>query len=72
VVNQKLLEAVFGEANVRAFVSAARDRLGALLDETFATDRRRFDEALGGLGQIVDAAALLRDAAARAADERPT
>lgn len=67
VVNQKLLEAIFGEANVRAFVSRARERLGELLDAAFADERRRFDEALGGIGQDSGAGDRLRDAARRAA-----
>jgi energy-coupling factor transporter ATP-binding protein EcfA2 len=47
VVNQKLLEAVFGEANVAAFVARAREGLGRILDETFAAERGRYDRALG-------------------------
>jgi energy-coupling factor transporter ATP-binding protein EcfA2 len=47
VVNQKLLEAVFGEANVLAFVTRARQDLVTLLDEAFAEERARYDRALG-------------------------
>jgi energy-coupling factor transporter ATP-binding protein EcfA2 len=47
VVNQKLLEAVFGEANVLAFVTRARQDLVTLLDEAFADERGRYDRALG-------------------------
>jgi hypothetical protein len=47
LVNQKLLEALFGEANVAAFVSRARGRLTAILDAAFADERARFDAALG-------------------------
>lgn len=71
VVNQKLLEAVFGEANVRAFVAAARERLERLLDEAFALERARFDEALAGTGDLGPVADALRDAARRAAEARP-
>lgn len=67
VVNQKLLEAIFGEANVAAFVAEARGRLGQLLDAAFADERRRFDDALGGLGDAATVARALRDAAQRAA-----
>ena len=67
VVNQKLLEAIFGEANVAAFVSAARSRLAALLDAAFADERRRFDVALGGLGDAGTLAEALRSATQRAA-----
>jgi hypothetical protein len=47
LVNQKLLEAVFGEANVFAFVTRARQELVALLDEAFADERDRYDRVLG-------------------------
>jgi len=66
VINQKLLEAVFGEANVAAFVSRARGDLGALLDAAFADERDRFGSALGGLPADDDLGAVLRDAALRA------
>ena len=50
VVNQKLLEAIFGEANVAAFVDRARGPpSGTLLDAAFDAERRRFGDALGGL-----------------------
>ena len=68
LVNQKLLEAIFGEANVRAFVSEARGRLGVLLDDALAEERGRFEAALAGLGAIEPAAGALRDAARRAAE----
>jgi energy-coupling factor transporter ATP-binding protein EcfA2 len=70
VVNQKLLEAIFGEANVRAFVTSARERLATILDEAFETDRARFDAALGGLGDLGPIADELRSAARRASTER--
>ena len=35
VVNQKLLEALFGEANVAAFVGRAREELAAILDRAW-------------------------------------
>ena len=66
VVNQKLLEAVFGEANVAAFVSRARADLGAILDAAFAEERERYAGALGGLVTDEDLGATLRDAAQRA------
>ena len=67
VVNQKLLEAIFGEANVAAFVGRARAALGSLLDSAFEAERRRFDAALGGLTVETGLADALRDAARRAA-----
>ena len=50
VVNQKLLEALFGEANVAAFVFRAREDLDRLLDRAFADERARWSEALGDSG----------------------
>jgi energy-coupling factor transporter ATP-binding protein EcfA2 len=67
VVNQKLLEAIFGEANVAAFVSRARESLGAILDHAFDDERSRFADSLGGLPVDEDLGAVLRDTAARAA-----
>jgi energy-coupling factor transporter ATP-binding protein EcfA2 len=68
VVNQKLLEAVFGEANVASFVARGRRRLAEVLDAAFDEDRRRYED---GLGDLRDAAALADDlrAATRALDE---
>ena len=68
VVNQKLLEAIFGEANVAAFVGRARAALGSLLDTAFEAERRRFTDALGGLADASDLADQLRSAARAAAD----
>ena len=65
VVNQKLLEAIFGEANVAAFVSRARDSLGSILDSAFADERGRYASALGGLPSDDDLGRLLREAARR-------
>ena len=70
VVNQKLLEAIFGEANVAAFVARARDDLAKLLDAAFADERARYDAALGSTGD--PALALeLREAARRVAELVP-
>lgn len=67
VVNQKLLEAIFGEANVAAFVGRARGALGSLLDTAFDMERRRFTDALGSLADAGDLADRLRSAARAAA-----
>jgi hypothetical protein len=67
VVNQKLLEAIFGEANVAAFVGRARAALGSLLDTAFDAERRRFTDALGSLADASDLADRLRSAAGAAA-----
>lgn len=69
VVNQKLLEAVFGEANVAAFVGRARENLGRVLDESFADERARYDRVLGaGVPETEGLADRLRDIARRAAE----
>jgi energy-coupling factor transporter ATP-binding protein EcfA2 len=65
VVNQKLLEAIFGEANVAAFVAGARDSLSSILDSAFADERGRYASALGGLPLGDDLGEVLRDAARR-------
>ena len=46
VVNQKLLEAIFGEATVRNLVTWARTRLAEILEAAMERDRSRFDRAL--------------------------
>ena len=46
VLNQKLLEAIFGEATVRNLVTFARTRLAELLQAAMEQDRSRFDRAL--------------------------
>ena len=71
VVNQKLLEAIFGEANVAAFVSRARDSLGSILDAAFADERDRFGSALGGPPPGDDIGEALRDAARRSSRVDP-
>ena len=69
LVNQKLLEALFGEANVAAFVGRARGRLTDLLDAAFTAERSRFDGALGTAADPALAGELraAADEAARAA-----
>lgn len=69
VINQKLLEAIFGEAALQAFVMRAREGLTAVLDETFGEERARFDTALPV--EDVDAPDRIREAAARAAAAAP-
>ena len=66
VVNQKLLEAIFGEANVAAFVGRARGELVTLLDAAFIDERERFSDALGSTGDPA-LSGQLRDAARRVA-----
>ncbi len=66
VVNQKLLEAVFGEANVSRFVSEASALLATIIDETFTAEKLRFLRALGPLAEPSDLAATLRHTAHQA------
>lgn len=67
VLNQKLLEAIFGEANVAAFVEQARARLDRILDAVFVSEQQRFLSALGPMAQPTDLASDLRRAAHAAA-----
>jgi len=47
LVNQALLEALFGEANVADMIARARNRLDGLVGEAMSRDRARFERALG-------------------------
>ena len=67
ILNQKLLEAIFGEANVAAFVEQARGRLDRILDSVFVSEQQRFISALGPMAQATDLASDLRRAAYAAA-----
>ncbi len=71
VLNQKLLEAIFGEGNVSAFVNRARARLDEILDAEFETEQRRFLDALGPLAEESDLATRLRQAAHAATRTEP-
>jgi energy-coupling factor transporter ATP-binding protein EcfA2 len=42
-LNQKLLQAIFGEAAMREMIAGARQRLEALLGDEFAKERSRYD-----------------------------
>jgi hypothetical protein len=63
VLNQKLLEAIFGEATLHQFVSEAREALRANITETVDADRARFDAALARHAPPADHADRLRHAA---------
>jgi energy-coupling factor transporter ATP-binding protein EcfA2 len=67
LLNQKLLEAIFGEGNVAAFVNRARTRLDQILDAVFQSEQQRFVSALGPMAQINDLPAELRGSAHAAA-----
>jgi energy-coupling factor transporter ATP-binding protein EcfA2 len=42
-LNQKLLQAIFGEAAMREMIAGARERLQALLGDEFSKERMRYD-----------------------------
>jgi hypothetical protein len=42
-LNQKLMQAIFGEAAMREMIANARERLESLLREEFSTERARYD-----------------------------
>lgn len=70
ILNQKLLEAIFGEATLHSFVTDARAALATLVGETVDADRHRFDAALAGFAPEPDEAQRLRVAAAVVATAR--
>lgn len=63
LVNQKLLEAIFGEANVAAFVAKARVRLSEILDSTFVREKQRFLASIDSLIAASDLASQMRASA---------
>lgn len=63
VINQKLLEAIFGEGAMAELIANARTRLDALLTSLFDSERRRFDELLPAPAGLRDLARELRAAA---------
>ena len=63
VLNQKLLEAIFGERAMGELIAGARARLEALLTTLFADDRERFDGLVPAPGRLRELAASLRAAA---------
>ncbi|MGQ0849882.1 MAG: GTPase [Actinomycetota bacterium] len=67
VINQKLLETIFGEANVAGFVSRGRAHLAGIFDQRFADERERYLVALGPLAERTDLADRLRGLAHQAA-----
>ena len=71
LVNQALLEALFGEANVADMIDRARNRLDELIGETMARDRSRFESALGVDPGAAARAAAMAELAAEAAESLP-
>lgn len=62
VLNQKLLEAIFGESAMAELIARARSRLDALLTVMFEDERSRFDALVPSPGDLRDLAADLRAA----------
>ncbi len=73
-LNQKLLGALFGEAAMVELVGRARERLHAVLVETFAEERSRFDRLVPAPDELESLGTELRETAAelRALSWRPS
>ncbi len=61
-LNQKLLNALFGEAAVQEMISRARRRLSDALEALLAAEQRRFEERLGDIATRERLANELRSA----------
>ena len=70
VVAQRLLEAIFGDQAVRRLSARARDMLMVRVEELFAAERARFDEALEPYETTGAQADEIRAAAARIKEAR--
>ena len=64
VLAQKVLEAIFGDQAVREMATKARRRLLEMVQELYAVEQARYDEALQGVDIKADQADRLRSAAA--------
>ena len=62
VLNQKLLEAIFGEGAMAELIGNARNRLEALMAALFEKERRRFDALVPPPSRLRELAAELRSA----------
>ncbi|MEK6226392.1 MAG: GTPase [Chloroflexota bacterium] len=63
-LNQKLLQAIFGEAAMREMIANARDRLEALLRDEFSKERSRYDRLTADPVELRTLAEELRSAMA--------
>jgi len=59
-LNQKLLQAIFGEAAMREMIAGARERLEALLGDEFDRERARYDALVADPAELRDLAIGLR------------
>lgn len=64
-LNQKLLQAIFGEAAMREMIAGARERLEALIDDELSKERERFDRLTADPTELAGLAEALRAAVAR-------
>jgi hypothetical protein len=62
ILNQKLLEAIFGEGAMAELIANARARLSTLLTALFEGERKRFDTLVPAPGGLRELAAELRAA----------
>jgi energy-coupling factor transporter ATP-binding protein EcfA2 len=62
ILNQKLLEAIFGEGAMGELIAKARERLMTLLTSLFEEERARFDALVPAPGRLRKLAAELRAA----------
>jgi len=63
-LNQKLLQAIFGEAAMREMIAGARERLEALLGDEFLKERGRYDRLVADPAALRALAGELRAATA--------
>jgi GTPase SAR1 family protein len=63
LLNQKLLEAIFGEGAMAELIARARERLMTLLTSLFEAERARFEALVPAPGRLRELAAALRGAA---------
>ena len=61
-LNQKLLEAIFGEGAMAELIGNARSRLTALLQDLFDQERKRFEDLIPPAPELRKVAAAFRDA----------
>jgi hypothetical protein len=62
ILNQKLLEAIFGERAMAELIATARERLITLLTTLFEDERKRFEELVPAPGSMRELATDLRAA----------
>ncbi|TMC68988.1 MAG: hypothetical protein E6J13_12825 [Chloroflexi bacterium] len=63
-LNQKLLQAIFGEAAMREMIAGARERLEKLLADEFAAERSRYDRLAADPAELRTLADEMRTATA--------